>query len=82
MLLERKDGTVKKNNGRVVIGYDLSDDHAQISYYFLRRDSQKEEGASLQGDVETLAVVTGTEQYNIPAVLCRKKEVKQWLFGI
>ena len=33
------------------------------------------------GDVETLAVVAGTEQYNIPAVLCRKKEVKQWLFG-
>lgn len=81
MLLEKKDGTGKRNNGRIVIGYDLSDDHAQISYYFLRKASQKEEGASLQGDVETLAVVTGTEQYNIPAVLCRKKEVKQWLFG-
>ncbi len=71
MRLERKDGAVKKTKGRIVIGYDLSDDYAQISYYFLQKE----------GDVETLAVVTGTEQYNIPAVLCRKKEVKQWLFG-
>ena len=69
--MERKDGAGKKNKGRIVIGYDLGDDYAQISYYFLQKE----------GDVETLAVVTDTEQYNIPAVLCRKKEVKQWLFG-
>ena len=105
MLLERKDGAGKKKKGRIVIGYDLGDTHAQISYYFLHRDAQRADDMSggedsrkdaLQkeaskkdssrrgtpdGDVETLAVVAGTEQYNIPAVLCRKKEVKQWLFG-
>ncbi len=97
MLLERKDGAGKKKKGRIVIGYDLGDTHAQISYYFLHRDAQRADDMSggedsrkdaLQkeaskkdssrrgapdGDVETLAVVAGTEQYNIPAVLCREK---------
>lgn len=70
MILEKKEGTGKKNKGRIVIGYDLSDTHAQISYYLLGTET-----------VETLAVVAGTEQYNIPMVLCRRKDIKQWLFG-
>lgn len=61
---------MKKNSGQIVIGYDISDNCAQISYYMA--------GAE---DVETLAVVAGTEQYNIPLVLCKRKEVGQWFFG-
>lgn len=68
--MEKKEGSGKKNKGRIAIGYDLSDAYAQISYYFLGGE-----------EVETFAIVTGTKQYNIPVVLCRKKEVKQWLFG-
>lgn len=70
MLLEKKEGAGKKKKGRVAIGYDLSDDFAQISYCFPNGET-----------VETLAVVTGTEQYNIPVILCRKKDINQWLFG-
>ena len=60
----------RKNSGCVVIGYELNDDYAQISYYV--PDGE---------DAETLAVVAGTEQYNIPMALCRKKDANQWLFG-
>ncbi|MGN0330120.1 MAG: DUF5716 family protein [Kineothrix sp.] len=70
MLLDRKPGSGKKNGGQAVIGYDLSDDYAQITYCIGR-----------EGKVETLALVAGTERYNIPAVLWKKKGVNQWLFG-
>lgn len=68
--MEKKDGAGKKRKTRVAIGYDLSDDYAQISYCLLGGE-----------EVETLAVVTGTEQYNIPVALYRKKDGNQWLFG-
>lgn len=70
MLLDKKDGMRKRKKGGIVVGYDMNDEYAQISYSF----SDKEE-------IETLAVVAGTEQYGIPMALCRKKETKQWLFG-
>ena len=65
MLLEKKDGMRKRKKGGIVVGYDMNDEYAQISYCF----SDKEE-------IETLAVVAGTKQYSIPMVLCRKKETK------
>lgn len=60
----------KKKNGQILVGYDLCDAYAQISYYL--PDGE---------DVETLAVVAGTEQYNIPAALCKRNDVNQWLMG-
>lgn len=54
----------------VVVGYDLGREYAQISYYLPKGE-----------DAETLAVVAGTEQYNIPMVLYKKKNINQWLFG-
>lgn len=60
----------RKKNGRIVIGYDLGENYAQISYYLPSAE-----------DVETLAVVAGSEQYNIPLVLCRRKDRNQWLYG-
>lgn len=60
----------RRNNGQVMIGYDLSDTYAQISYYLPGSE-----------DAETLSVVTGSEQYNIPMALCKRKETNQWLFG-
>lgn len=70
MFPEKKEGTVKKNNRIVYIGYDLGDTYAQISYCMA--DGQ---------EPETLSVVTGTEQYNIPMVLCKRREVNQWFYG-
>lgn len=60
----------KLNNDKVVIGYDLGNVCSQISY-------------STGGDKapETLSQVTGSEQYNIPTVLCKRQGVNQWFFG-
>ncbi len=69
MFLERKEDT-KPHKGSVFVGYDLGERYAQISYCFFEKS-----------EVETLAPVAGTKQYNIPAMLCKRKGTKQWLYG-
>lgn len=69
MLFERKN-TDKINKGSILVGYDLGDDFSQISYCILG-----------ESEVESVATVVGTKQYNIPTVLCKRKGVNQWLFG-
>lgn len=69
MFLERK-GEEKTNRGSVLVGYDLGKQYAQISYCI-----------SGQGEVETIAPVVGTKQYNIPVMLCKRKGTNQWLYG-
>ncbi|MCM1266832.1 MAG: DUF5716 family protein [Bacteroidales bacterium] len=68
MFLERKEE--KPHKGSVFVGFDLGERYAQISYCFFEK-----------GGVETLAPVAGTKQYNIPAMLCKRKGSKQWLYG-
>ena len=46
---------------KLIIGYDLGREHAQISF-----------AASQDGTVETLSQVAGAQNYNIPAVLCKR----------
>lgn len=62
-----------KGNGdkskKVIIGYDLTNDYAQISYYFLNQDKPDTLKASQDG------------AYNIPVCLCKKHGVNQWYFG-
>ena len=54
--------------GKLMVGFDLGEEYAQISY--------------CQGeDVETLSTVAGQEQYNIPAVLCKRIGANQWFYG-
>ncbi|MCR5669499.1 MAG: hypothetical protein K6G10_00690 [Butyrivibrio sp.] len=55
---------------RFVLGYDLGDKVSQIS--FLASDADMP---------ETLSVLAGSELYNIPTVLCKRKEVNQWFYG-
>ncbi|MBD5444332.1 MAG: hypothetical protein HDR29_02150 [Lachnospiraceae bacterium] len=62
----------KLHNGSVLVGYDLNDDFAQISYCVYGDNSEK---------VETIATVLGTKQYNIPLVLCKLKGEGKWLYG-
>lgn len=59
-----------KNSKRFVLGYDLGEEVSQIS--FLASDSDLP---------ETLSTLAGAELYNIPTVLCRRKEVNQWFYG-
>ncbi len=59
-----------KNTRRYVLGYDLGEDVSQIS--FLASDSDLP---------ETLSTLAGAELYNIPTVLCKRREVNQWFYG-
>lgn len=58
------------NSGKLIVGYDLGNEFSQISY-----------SLSDSGDVETLSQVAGTEHYNIPTVLCKRKGINQWFYG-
>ncbi|RKI93277.1 hypothetical protein D7V94_04760 [Parablautia intestinalis] len=70
MLQDRKDMPGKKNNKKVAVGYELGKSYAQISFCYLE-----------ETEPETVSAVTGTEQYNIPTVLCKRKGVGQWYYG-
>lgn len=70
MFQSQKEITGKKNNKKVAVGYDLGQSFAQISYCGLE-----------ETEPETISAVAGTEQYNIPAVLCKRSGVGQWYYG-
>ena len=64
-------GQSGKKGGKVVmLGYDLGNQFAQISYCGMG-----------ETEPETVSAVTGTEQYNIPMVLCKRPGVGQWYYG-
>lgn len=71
MFPEKKESIIKKKKTGIAVGYDLSDTYAQISYCPLGEEEE----------AETLSPVAGSEQYNIPLVLCKRKEVNQWFYG-
>ncbi len=52
-----------------IIGFDLGDIYSGISY------------CMQGGEVETLSLVTGEENYSIPTVLCKRREANQWFYG-
>ena len=57
-------------NQKLIVGYDLGWDYAQISF------------CNLAGDqVETVSSVAGAESFSIPTVLCKKVGVNQWYYG-
>lgn len=64
----KEDG--KPHKGSVFVGYDLGERYTQISYCLFE-----------ESDVETVAPVVGTKQYNIPFMLCKRKGINQWLYG-
>lgn len=53
-----------------MVGYDLGHQFAQVSYCGMG-----------ETEPETVSAITGTEQYNIPAVLCKRPGVGQWYYG-
>lgn len=61
----------QEDRKKIAIGYDLSDSLSQISYSQMADDAKP----------STLAVITGSEKYSIPTVLCKKRDVNQWFFG-
>ncbi len=71
MFIERALDEITKKN-KVVVGFDLGSVYSQISY--CRAD---------QSMPDTLSLVMGEEQYNIPTRLCRKTQegAPVWLIG-
>lgn len=59
------------NNDRMIIGYDLANACSQISYCYIKDDS----------NVETVSPIAGEENYDIPTVLCKRRGANQWLCG-
>ncbi len=70
MFQSQKEAAGKRNSRKFVVGYDLGREYAQISYC-----------AMDESDPQTVSSVAGTEQYNIPVVLCKRKGVNQWYYG-
>lgn len=66
MLFENLD----KKHMKYMVGYDLGNHYSQISC------------CSLQNPIpETIPTVVGTELYNIPTALCKRKDFNQWFYG-
>ena len=69
-MLFGKDSFRKKNIGKYMIGYELGEQHVQMSYLKI---GEKEP--------QTLSMVAGQEQYNIPFVLYKQEEKDLWYIG-
>lgn len=69
MFLE-KNFLEKKNSGQYIVGYDLGDEFSQISYWKMGENGP-----------ETASGVMGEEQFQIPTILCKRKDVNQWFYG-
>lgn len=59
-----------EKNNKYMVGFDLGDRDAQISFCSIQ-----------QPEAETVPAVAGTKRYNIPTVLCKRREMNQWLYG-
>ncbi len=70
MFTGQKDQTGKKNSGKIFVGYDLGKEVSQISFC-----------APDGSEPQTVSSIAGTEQYNIPTVLCKRSGVNQWFYG-
>ena len=55
---------------RIIIGYDMSTEYAQISYMGMQDNMPS-----------TVTLTDGREDFNIPTCLFKRKEVNQWFFG-
>lgn len=61
--------SMEKNN-KYMVGFDLGDRDAQISFCSMQKP-----------EAETVPAVAGTQQYNIPTVLYKRRGTNQWLYG-
>lgn len=69
-MLFSRDSFRKKNMGKYIIGYELGKSHVQISY---QRIGDKEP--------QTVSLVAGQEQYNIPFALYKQEDKDLWYVG-
>lgn len=54
----------------IILGIDLNDRYAMVSYYQLNMN-----------EPETVSTIAGSENYQIPTLLAKKKNLEQWFYG-
>lgn len=54
----------------IILGIDLNNRYAMVSYYQLNMN-----------EPETVSTIAGSENYQIPTLLAKKKNVEQWFYG-
>ena len=59
----------KKNNA-YYLGIDLCDTYAMVSFYQLNME-----------EPDTVSTIAGSENYRIPLILARRKNVGMWYYG-
>ena len=69
-MLFGKDSFRKKNLGKYIIGYEIGKQHVQMSYLKI---GEKEP--------QTLSMIAGQEQYNIPFAMYKQEDVNLWYIG-
>ena len=69
-MLFGRDSFRKKNMGKYIIGYELGKQYVQMSYLKI---GEKEP--------QTLSIVAGQEQYNVPFVLYKQEDKNLWYIG-
>lgn len=60
----------KKYSGKVVVGLELADDYSQVSYCTIG-----------SGEPQTISLITGSEEYNIPTIVGKLHDNGAWIFG-
>ena len=69
-MLFGKDNFLRKNQGKVLLGYEMGSSYVQISYLVVGEQ-----------EPQTLSLVAGAEEYKIPFVLFRADNSGLWYFG-
>lgn len=54
----------------IILGVDLNDRYAMVSYYQLNMN-----------EPETVSTIAGSENYQIPTLLAKRKNLGQWFYG-
>ena len=54
----------------IILGVDLNDRYAMVSYYQLNMK-----------EPETVSTIAGSENYQIPTLLAKRKHLGQWFYG-
>ena len=59
-----------ENKRNYYLGIDLNDKYAMISYFQLNMN-----------EPETVSTIAGSENFQIPLILAKRKEIGQWYYG-
>ena len=68
--MENTEGSMDRKREPIILGIDLNDRYAMISYYKLNME-----------EPETVSTIAGSEIYQIPTLLAKRRNLGQWFYG-